>query len=221
MEIRTLDKLALLYGTDKSSELHNYCVKYEKYFPFDRSDNLKILEIGVEKGSSLKMWRDYFFNSEIIGIDFIKECKKYEEDRIKIEIGNQTDEKFLNEIIKKYKNFDLIIDDGSHNNNDVIKSFEILFPFIKSQGIYIIEDSCTSYWTEFNGGYKKEGSSIEYFKNFIDHVNFFGIKNFDFYGRNARKESALFDLSQKEQPNCRIDIESINFLNSLIIITKR
>jgi hypothetical protein len=167
------------------------------------------------------MWKDYFFNSKIIGIDIIEKSKQYEDERIKIEVGNQTDEIFLKNIINKYGPFDIILDDGSHQNNDVIKSFEILFASIKSQGIYVVEDSCTSYWNEFNGGYKKDGSSIEYFKNFIDHVNFFGIINFNFYNVHARREDVLIEVSKKNQPDCRLDIESINFLNSIIIITKR
>jgi len=59
----TLDILGKLNGTDKSSNCHNYCVKYEKYLPFNRYDDLKILEIGVLHAKSLKMWKDYYYRS--------------------------------------------------------------------------------------------------------------------------------------------------------------
>ena len=215
-----LDKLAILRGTDKSSEVHNYCVKYEKYLPFKRTDKLKILEIGVLNGESLRMWKDYFMLSEIIGIDIDSRCKENEEERIKVEIGSQADEKFLNEVGEKYKTFNMILDDGSHINEHTIFSFEKLFKYVKPGGIYIVEDACTSYWADYGGGFRKNGTTIEYFKNLIDDVNFRGIFNNDFENWHARREDITIQTSLKVIPNCVTDIESINFLNGIIIITK-
>jgi hypothetical protein len=217
-----LDTIANSYGTDKSSLLHNYCVKYEKYLPFKRHDVLQILEIGVLRGESLKTWKDYFYRSQIFGIDILSECKQYEEDRITVEIGSQTDGDFLTMVSQKHGPFDIILDDGSHNNSDVIYSFEHLFKTLKSGGVYIVEDCTTSYWDDFGGGYLKEGTLIEYFKKLADDVNFRGLQ-YDVNGQfhRYRKETDLIPFSLKEQPSCRIDIESINFLNGIIIITKR
>ena len=64
-----LDTLAKYRGTDKSSEIHNYCEKYQKYIPFNRTDKIKILEIGVLDGKSLLTWKDYFYESDIVGLD--------------------------------------------------------------------------------------------------------------------------------------------------------
>jgi hypothetical protein len=214
----TLDSIAKSYGTDKSSDHHNYCVKYEKYLPFKRYDILKILEIGILYGQSLKVWKDYFYRSQIIGIDILPECKKYEEDRIKIEIGSQTDKDFLLWIVGRHGPFDMIIDDGSHMNSDVIYSFEELFKMVRfGGGVYVVEDCATSYWEEYEGGYKKETSVMEYFKRLTDDVNYRGLKNIGY----ERGEKYMFDMTMKVQPDCRIDIESINFLNGIIIITKR
>jgi hypothetical protein len=217
----TLDKIAKYYNTDKSSENHNYCVKYEKYLPFNRFDKLKILEIGVLYGNSLKTWKDYFYNSKIIGIDIDSNCTNYIEDRIDIEIGSQTDKDFLELISNKYGPFDLIVDDGSHINSDVIFSFENLFSNLKSQGVYVIEDCTTSYWDEYGGGYLKTSGSVEYFKKLSDDINFRGLMNMNYKIVHARREDILIDLSLSVQPDCRVDIESINFLNGIIIITKR
>ena len=125
--MKYLDKIGLEYGTDKSSDFHDYLNKYEKYINFDRNDNIKILEIGIAEGKSLKMWKDYFINSTILGIDIRPECKNYEEERIFVEIGDQTNEHFLSEVSEKYGPFDLIIDDGSHMNYDVITTFNMMF----------------------------------------------------------------------------------------------
>jgi hypothetical protein len=213
----TLDRIAKSHGTDKSSEHHNYCVKYEKYLPFDRYDTLKILEIGVLNGKSLKTWKEYFYMSHIVGIDIDPNCKQYEEEKISIEIGSQYDNNFLREVSEKYGPFDMILDDGSHLNSHVTYSFQHLWNGVKSGGVYIVEDCGTAYWEEYEGGYLKPTTSIETFKSLVDDVNFRGLKARGY----ARREDWLVELSKTTQPNCMVDIESINFLNGIIIITKR
>lgn len=218
-----LDRISIARGTDKSSICHNYCNKYEKYFPFKRYEKLNILEIGVLDGQSLRVWKEYFFNSNILGIDITKECKQYEEERIRVEIGSQTDGEFLKKIIQEYGPFDIILDDGSHINSDVIYSFEHLFESVKPGGIYVIEDSCTSYWPNWGGDRYKKGTSIEYFKEKVDEVNFFGEYNenpergvFD-----RRDEDIIKQFKEKGYQYIGIEFESLNFLNGIIIITKR
>lgn len=217
-----LDQIAKFHGTDKSSDVHDYCRKYEKYLPFLRDDFLMIMEIGVLKGQSLRMWKEYFYYSHILGIDILPECKQYEEDRIKIEIGSQTDGEFLDRLGYAYAPFNIIIDDGSHINSDVIYSFEHLFQYVKSGGIYVIEDACTSYWPEYGGGRYKIGSTIEYFKSLIDDVNFFGEWRDEDEFLGYRRDKELIEQFQRKGYNhIETQIESINFLNSLIFITKR
>ncbi len=218
----TLDEIAKKYGTDKSSEVHNYCVKYEKYLPFKRDDHLKILEIGVFNGESLKMWKEYFYNSHIVGIDINPECKKYEEERITVEIGSQVDGNFLARLWQQYGPFDIILDDGSHMNEHVIYSFEHLFGSVKSGGVYIMEDTCCSYWPPYGGNHLQPNTMIEYTKNLIDDINFRGMENVDDQKRVWwRREDLLIPVSNIRQPDCQTDIESINYLNSITIITKR
>lgn len=215
-----LDRIAKQHGTDKSSEIHNYCVKYEKYLPFNRYDELNILEIGVLNGKSLKTWKDYFYRSNILGIDINPDCKQYEEENIRVEIGSQYDANFLSNISEMYGPFDLIIDDGSHMNSHVNFSFECLFDHVKSGGIYVVEDCGTAYWPEYEGGYLKPDTSIENFKSLVDDVNFRGLMNYNKPNVHARREDWLIENSHNVSM-CRIDIESINFLNGIIIITKR
>lgn len=217
----TLDNLAKSYGTDKSSEIHNYCVKYEKYLPFNRYNKLNILEIGVLDGKSLKTWKEYFYRSNILGIDITPECKQYEEERISVEVGSQADGNFLSRVWQQYGPFDMILDDGSHMNSHVIFSFQHLWDHVKSGGVYIIEDCGTAYWDDYEGGYLKESSSVEYFKKLSDDVNFRGLLSTRFHNVHARREDKLIDLSKDTQIGCKTDIESITFLNGIIIITKR
>ena len=224
-----LNKIALIYGTDKSSLTHDYCRKYEKYFPFNRDDKLKILEIGVLDGSSMKMWKAFYKNAEIIGIDINPECKQYEEEQIIVEIGSQNDSLFLEEIIKKHGPFDFILDDGSHMNSDVIFSFEHLFDSVTSGGVYVVEDSATSYYPDYGGGKDKKGTSMEFFKDLVDDVNFFGefVEKKDPVTKEVKRylfrkdEDLVEQFKRQEKYYIGRKIESLNFLNSLIIITKR
>lgn len=203
----TLDELGILYGTDKSSLVHNYCIKYDELFNNIKYKVKNVLELGIYKGNSIRMWRDYFILATIYGIDINPDCLIKNEENIHTILGSQSDEKFLNDVFKEIY-FDIIIDDGSHKYKDQIDSFIYLFKKVKSGGYYIIEDICTSYWDGFG-----DEPAINYFKKLIDDVNFHGLK----IGKKVdRRESLLLGNAV-----CRKDIESILFLNSIVIIKKR
>ena len=221
--MQSLNNIAKFYGTDKSSEIHNYCEKYEKYLPFDRLEPLKILEIGVWDGKSLLTWKDYFPNSTVVGIDIMDRCSEYTipAKNIWVEIGSQNDLNFLKNVINKWGPFDMILDDGSHMNDDVIFSFKHLIDSVKTGGVYVVEDTACSYWEEYGGGYKKENTMVEYFKNLIDDVNFAGLYQENFWNVHARREDFLIPQSVTNDIQIRTDIESVNFLNGIIVITKR
>jgi hypothetical protein len=115
------------------------------------------LEIGVggyadscEGGNSLRMWKAYFPHASIFGID-IFDKRRFEEERITIFQGSQIDESFLRSTVERIGGFDIVIDDGSHINAHVIRTFEILFPLLRNPGIYVVEDTQTSYWPGYGG----------------------------------------------------------------------
>jgi len=141
----TLDSIMIKYNCDKSSKGHNYTRYYEQYFEKNRNKNFKILEIGVQFGYSMKAWKEYFQNSSICGID-VGDCAYLAEERVIILKGDQSDKTFLEETNSKYGPFDIIIDDGSHKNGDMIISFETMFPLLKNGGIYVVEDMHCCYW---------------------------------------------------------------------------
>ncbi len=86
------------------------------------------------------MWRDYFQKATIVGIDVSNDSKQSEDDRIKIEIGDQGNTDFLKQIGDKYTSFDIILDDGSHDEHHQILGFQVLGKYLKRGGIYVIED---------------------------------------------------------------------------------
>jgi hypothetical protein len=89
------------------------------------------------------MFRKYFPNSHIVGLDIREEKVKLK--KVQNYVCSQTDPKVLDKIIRAYNNFDIIIEDGSHINNDVKFTFNYLFSYLKYQKLYFIEDLQTSY----------------------------------------------------------------------------
>ena len=143
-----LHQLGLIYDTDKSRINYkniSYLDVYNHYFSKVRESVKTFVEIGILNGSSLKMWRDYFPNATIYGIDINPHCISYEEERIKIFIGSQNDVDFLNKLKHEIGEIDILIDDGSHITNHQITTFNSLYPLIKRGGFYAIEDLLNSY----------------------------------------------------------------------------
>ena len=108
-----------------SKNISGLILLYEKYFSDFRDKKINLLEICVDNGDSLRIWRDYFINANICGIDINK--KNFTINDTEILIGDQSDYKFLQLLIDKYKNFDIIIDDGSHQANHIITSFKFMY----------------------------------------------------------------------------------------------
>jgi len=163
------------FRNNKGRVIHkwlHYFEIYDRHFSRFRNKEIVLLEIGVSKGGSLQMWKDYFGGkAKIYGIDIDQRCKAFEEENIEIFIGSQSDRTFLNEVKSKIPKVDILIDDGGHTFEQQITSYEELFGHIKGDGVYLCEDLHTSYWDNFNGGIKREGTFIEYSKNFIDNIN--------------------------------------------------
>jgi hypothetical protein len=110
-------------------------------------------------------------------------------------------------------NFDIILDDGGHTMQQQITSFTVLFPHVKSGGMYIIEDLHTSYWSSFGGG--GPNSTVNFLKSLIDEVNYVGM-------RTSRASHLLLSPETLKELNIyREQIQSIHFYDSVAIIIKR
>lgn len=148
-----LSELAFKYLSDKCPQIkHPFTPIYYDLLKDKRNTFRKVLEIGIgyremalkwrdyRTGASLLMWREFFPNAQIYGIDILERAL-YQDDRIESFICDQTKEADLNDLIRKIgSDIDLIIDDGSHLTNDQIFSCKILMPMINKDIIYIIED---------------------------------------------------------------------------------
>ena len=175
---RDLDRLALEFGTDKCTQPvgdlapKGYTVHYARYLAPLRDRPIRLLEIGVMKGASMKLWEAYFPQARIFGLDINPDCAQYATDRTRIFIGDQTDRDFLRSVVAEVGGpLDVVIDDGGHMMSQHLVSLEELLPHIAPGGIYAIEDLHTAYRAEYEGGYRREDSTIEFLKGLVDHVN--------------------------------------------------
>lgn len=122
---------------------HKYTYIYEQYMEAYRDQQFNMLEIGVccpfFPGASLRSWYEYFPNARIFGLDII-DCSRFDNDRVKTFIVNQTSEIQLRRFLQDSPSFKFIIDDGCHDERAITISLGTLFPALESGGIYFIED---------------------------------------------------------------------------------
>lgn len=142
--MRSLNEIGIEHGTDKASTGNDFLARYEPFLAPMRNKPIKLLEIGVLGGGSVRTWRDYFADGQIIGADINPEVRQYADDRISIEIMDQGSHDDLDRIAAMGP-FDVIIDDGSHHWYHQMITFRKLMPKLKAGGVFIIEDLDTSH----------------------------------------------------------------------------
>jgi hypothetical protein len=126
---------------------HHYFEIYERHLARLRPSGPAMLEIGVQGGGSIEMWRQYFGTAaRIYGIDHNQAALRHEDIATRIFIGDQADRVFLRGVLDQTAPLDLVIDDGGHSANQQITSFEEIYPTLSENGIYLVEDTHTSLW---------------------------------------------------------------------------
>jgi len=149
------------YSTDKQRK-HGYLSYYEHYLSPLQNAEISLLEIGIARGGSIKLWNDYFSRAKIIGVDISQEnidkvaqkmgLEKTEIDNsfessssnVSLILANSMDRKALCGHFNPNQ-FDIIIDDGNHSLQSQILTFCYLYPFLKPGGLYFIEDIVPSF----------------------------------------------------------------------------
>ena len=118
---------------------HNYTEIYGDLFRYYRNRKNNVLEIGIRQGGSLKMWSEYFTNSNIYGIDINLKPIQTNLEKCNIFEGDAYNENTINKFFKNIQ-FDIIIDDGSHVVKDQIKCLNLYSKLLTDDGILVIED---------------------------------------------------------------------------------
>lgn len=137
--MKTLDEIALGTTTDKSPAFHAYTPTYDTLFSSLRDTPIRLLEMGVLSGNSIKMWAQYFAHPEtrIVGIDIHTDwCHPIDDPRVSIIEASQTDADFFAGLEPQ----DIIIDDAGHFASAQIEAFRLAWPLVKPGGWYVVED---------------------------------------------------------------------------------
>ncbi len=153
VKFKSLDEFLNHYGSDKAEIFnltnktgHGFSKFYEEYLKNYKNKEINILEIGSYAGASAAAFAKYLPNSNIFCFDVNISNFKYESKNIHVfglDIKNEKKvKKTLQSIFLQHKflKFDLIIDDGSHNLDDILVGLKLFFELVKSKGVYIIED---------------------------------------------------------------------------------
>jgi len=205
---KKLTNFMIISGSDKG-------IKYKKMYnilpELIEKKNPTILEIGIgghsakySGGKSLQALMFFYRKGKIIGADIIDKTFL---DRSNLEtvILDQNSISELNKLGKKFKYFDVIIDDGSHFPKHQKKSFEVLFNYLSDGGVYIVEDMRNSYIKGYEGNPNLgKGNLVEFFKA-LSHAP------------NSEMLKRKFLIKLRNYKN----IELIFFFNGAVLIKKK
>lgn len=136
---------------------HHYFDVYERHFGrLWTVLPIRFLEIGVSKGGSLRLWRQYFGEKAVI-VGLEKDPEALAMDGLlgcAVRIGDQADPEFLARVCEEFGPFDVVLDDGGHYAAAQIASFEWLYPRLSPRGVYVCEDTHTACWQKFRDSSK-------------------------------------------------------------------
>ncbi len=189
----------------------HYMDIYSDLFAKFLNQRVNLLEIGVQHGGSLQLWKSFFGDKLLTwtGIDIDTRCEKINDLNLsewsQVYIGSQDDLEFLSKVCQERGPFDIIIDDGSHRSQHIIKSFKFLSAYMSKQGIYVVEDLHATYW----GGFRDKDdkiNAIDYFASLIHILN----------SEASHAARAAPDLKEYEKQKNHIQLKKIEFISSII-----
>lgn len=146
----SLDSLGLKYKTDKASSDHGYLGSYEEFLPVGREDAFTFIEIGVFRGASALMWAEWFPNASIVGLDVKPPKLKVSPKNLELIVGDATENTTVARLKKRFVAPLVVLDDGSHMWDQQRAALQRFWPWLRSGGIYIIEDLQSSYEAGFS-----------------------------------------------------------------------
>lgn len=203
--MKTIHELFWHDLTLRSIKWRPYLDVYEEHFSPWRHKQPTFVEVGVFHGGSLEMWSKYFSPAaNIWGIDIDPAASNLNIPNTRIAIGDQGDRNFWTTFLEHVPKIDIFLDDGGHRMDQQIITFECVWPHISENGVYICEDTHTSYWSEY-GAVEGQLTFMEYAKKSIDLLN----RN---HMRTDRPNTSLLPLLE--------DLGSVCFYDSMVVFRK-
>lgn len=209
----SLEEISIIYPNCKCAVAGNFLNAYYSYLEPLRQKSIKLLEIGVKNGNSLLMWKEYFDEVDLYGIDIelivdVKCATLYRAD--------QTNSSARDDFVNHYgRDFDIIIEDGGTMQSEKMTAFELYFPLLKHGGLYFIDHTQHSYEAQNYGGHLQQNSLVEYLKTLIDSVNLHGkADRGDPYKAFEKYEKDDFSFLE-------LSIDFIHFYCGLCVVRRR
>lgn len=130
--------------------LHGYTPFYDREFTKFRDQPIRLLEIGLNVGASIKLWLEYFSQARLVGVDivdfkFATEIENYLVNSVGLHRfdfvkGDALSPQFWERFRRDQQPFDIIIDDGAHSSGTIVMAFNNLWEHVRPGGYYCIED---------------------------------------------------------------------------------
>lgn len=143
--------------TDKNT-WHSYIEVYEELFSSKKVSATNVLEIGIgpsmPNGGSILMWAGYFENARIHAADIIplSSVNPLLIPHPRIHLHTQSDAYnesfFVNTFLSKNEKFDILVDDGPHTIESMVKFIKLYSQVLKEDGIMVIEDVQNIEWVD-------------------------------------------------------------------------
>jgi hypothetical protein len=169
----------------------------------------------VHEGGSINIWKNFFENSQIIGLDCSFTSSNIRDmDRISLVKVNSAIKEELEGFANQHNDIDIFMDDGSHIMRDQQMTLAVLFKSIKSGGIFILEDLHTSVSVKQNNEsiWGKKGETITL--DMLEHFNETGKIVSDFI---TEEEALYLEENIKE---CKIYKLKTDWSYTSVIIKK-
>jgi len=200
----------IFYSLEKISDKWDpYFDVYEKHLSRFIGKSTKVLEIGVQNGGSIDMWLQYFGEgTKVVGIDVNPACLELQYNgNVEIVIGDQSSVEFWQNFLQKHNDFDIVIDDGGHTMKQQIVTLEQVYPFVNEKGVFLIEDTHTSYLEPWGGQMNRTTTFLSQMKSLTDYLNVDHIPA----GFISKKTKDLFKNT----------LNSMTFYNSVVVLEKQ
>lgn len=199
-----LAQLCTKYGSDKWAiyhsstsferpynwEPHTYTDYYSRLFSHCRQEIKSVFECWLgtnneklpssmgkngKPWASLRVWRDYFPNADIFGVDIDKDIL-FQEERIRTFYIDQRDPVSINLFWEKIKNieFDFMVDDWLHTFDAAICLFQNCVWHLGVNGIYVIEDVRLADLWKYKIFFNDKNYIVDYVKLFGPNTNSWG-----------------------------------------------
>jgi len=175
--------------TDKNTA-HSYLDLYETLFSSKKETAQNVLEVGIDKGGSIKLWSDYFTNANVYGIDIIHSITVWDEikNNKKIILYTSTDaynnDFFVKNFLDKNIKCDIMLDDGPHSLLSMIRFIKLYSQIMTDDGILIIEDIQKIEW-------------LDILKEVVpEHLVKF-VKTYDLRKNKGRQDDVVFTIDKR------------------------